>query len=324
MHFIRNLEDDKLEMHFTKEEYQAMSHDKKAFVKSNFRFAPSVPCWRSMRKLDNIGKYLLQMLSSYGFEDHGTAGEKLSFAEKVEREQEKAAARADYMAEKEAKNEKESTDRYNAAKEISSYIPFGQPILVGHHSEGRHRRDLQRIDDNMRKSVEASDKAAYYADRLANAEYTAEGKKFKNAGYLVNRIKECDANIRTYERRLQGKMYSYSEPREISETERQRWTEKIAEEQDKRDYMEYCLKQLAENGKTVWSKDLLKGMKYVKVKGRWHELVRANPTTVSTANDIVFPDPVLARKYALKYNYGEVQDAAKDDAELQQKKQPTQ
>ncbi len=48
-------------------------------------------------------------------------------------------------------------------------IPPGQPILVGHHSENRHRRDLDKIDRNMRKSVEADEKADYYAARAEAA-----------------------------------------------------------------------------------------------------------------------------------------------------------
>ena len=50
------------------------------------------------------------------------------------------------------------------------FIPMGQPILVGHHSEGRHRRDLNRIDSNMRKSIEAEEKANYYKEKAANAQ----------------------------------------------------------------------------------------------------------------------------------------------------------
>lgn len=63
------------------------------------------------------------------------------------------------------KNRQESTSRYKAAGAIGDMIPFGQPILVGHHSEKRHRRDIERIDNNMRKSVEASNKAKYYDEK---------------------------------------------------------------------------------------------------------------------------------------------------------------
>lgn len=76
-------------------------------------------------------------------------------------------ARAEELA---AKAEKESDQRYKAAKQIIDFIPFGQPILVGHHSEGRHRRDLNRIDTNMRKSVEADEKAKYYTDKAERLE----------------------------------------------------------------------------------------------------------------------------------------------------------
>jgi len=41
------------------------------------------------------------------------------------------------------------------AKTIADGIPFGQPILVGHHSEARARRDQKRIESNMSAGVEA-------------------------------------------------------------------------------------------------------------------------------------------------------------------------
>ena len=47
-------------------------------------------------------------------------------------------------------------------------IPFGQPILVGHHSERAHRKVLERADNAMRKGIEESKKADNYR---ARAEY---------------------------------------------------------------------------------------------------------------------------------------------------------
>jgi hypothetical protein len=46
----------------------------------------------------------------------------------------------------------------------------GTPVLRGHHSERRHRRDLARIDNDMRKSFGA----AKEAERLARAASAAE------------------------------------------------------------------------------------------------------------------------------------------------------
>ncbi|NLU91364.1 DUF3560 domain-containing protein [Chitinophaga sp. Ak27] len=78
---------------------------------------------------------------------------------------ERKQRRIDYAKQQAAKCEQESTRRYDAAREISSFIPPGQPILVGHYSEKRHRRDLAKIDNYMRKSIEATDKATYYRDK---------------------------------------------------------------------------------------------------------------------------------------------------------------
>lgn len=64
-----------------------------------------------------------------------------------------------------AKKHAESDSRYNAAKAIGDFIPFGQPILVGHHSERAHRNAIDKIHSNMRKSIELDKTAAYYEDK---------------------------------------------------------------------------------------------------------------------------------------------------------------
>lgn len=53
-------------------------------------------------------------------------------------------------------------------RESVSGIPLGQPILVGHHSEGRHRAAIKRADNAMRSSVENSRKAAELRGRAAS------------------------------------------------------------------------------------------------------------------------------------------------------------
>lgn len=82
---------------------------------------------------------------------------------------EQKEARIDRLESRAAKAQAESTAAYNTARSIMDHIPPGQLILVGHHSEKRHRRDLDKIDRNMRKSVEADEKASYYASCAASA-----------------------------------------------------------------------------------------------------------------------------------------------------------
>ncbi|DBA34823.1 MAG: DUF3560 domain-containing protein [Theionarchaea archaeon] len=78
-----------------------------------------------------------------------------------ERQQEKLERYLD-LAEK---AERKSEEHYNTAHRIADTIEPGQPILTGHHSESRHRKDIQRIIDNDRKSIEEEKKAEYYRNK---------------------------------------------------------------------------------------------------------------------------------------------------------------
>jgi len=84
--------------------------------------------------------------------------------------QEKKEQRIERYKELAGKAGQESTARYKQAEHIASFIPMGQPIMVGHHSEKRHRRDAAKIDNSMRASVEASKKADYYEEKALAAE----------------------------------------------------------------------------------------------------------------------------------------------------------
>jgi hypothetical protein len=85
-------------------------------------------------------------------------------------------------------NEKKANQKFEAATKISSFIPFGQPILIGHHSENRHRRDLNKIDNNMRKGFEHEEKAKYYDNKAANAQ--DESKIFSDDPLAIQKLKE--------------------------------------------------------------------------------------------------------------------------------------
>ena len=71
--------------------------------------------------------------------------------------------RFENLAEKKKNN---SDALYNEAKKMSDCIPFGQPILVGHHSEGRDRNFRNRIHNKFGKSFEEQGKAEYYENKV--------------------------------------------------------------------------------------------------------------------------------------------------------------
>lgn len=68
------------------------------------------------------------------------------------------------------KNEKLSGELFDKAKQLSSVIPFGQPILVGHHSENSDRNYRNKIHNTFGKAFEAEDKAKYYQDKAETIE----------------------------------------------------------------------------------------------------------------------------------------------------------
>lgn len=74
-------------------------------------------------------------------------------------------ARADRLLARAEKAQAASDAAYDRSRSILDPIPMGQPVLVGHHSEKRHRRALEKADNAMRKSCENSKKAEYYRRR---------------------------------------------------------------------------------------------------------------------------------------------------------------
>lgn len=116
--------------------------------------------------------------------------------------QERAKAKAERYNQWAASAEKKSNQYYNTSHAITENIPLGQPILVGHHSEGRHRRDLQRSWDAMSKSVEFSDKAevheskAEYWQRRANDINLSMPESLEYYEYKLQQAQERQAGLK--------------------------------------------------------------------------------------------------------------------------------
>lgn len=73
--------------------------------------------------------------------------------------------------------EHESMERFKASNEDRAFLSLAEPIKIGHHSEKRHRAVIEKAQNNMQKSYEASKKAEEYERR---AEY------WKNKENVIN------------------------------------------------------------------------------------------------------------------------------------------
>ncbi len=106
--------------------------------------------------------------------------------------------RAEVRAERfETYSDKRETEAHRARDHVAAIadgIPLGQPILVGHHSEKRARKDAQRIENGMRKAVQLWDTSKYWTRRAVGAVAAA---KYKEAPPVrARRIKTIEAEQR--------------------------------------------------------------------------------------------------------------------------------
>jgi len=86
-----------------------------------------------------------------------------------------------------------------AAETIMDGIPLGQPILVGHHSERRARRDAEKIDNGLRKSLRLWETSKYWTRRAAGA--VAAAKYKERPEVRARRIKTLEAERRRWVKR---------------------------------------------------------------------------------------------------------------------------
>ena len=84
--------------------------------------------------------------------------------------EERRQERIDRLKERASRARGEAESLHKQADGMASVIPFGQPILVGHHSEQRDRNFRSRIHSKYGKSFKASEKAEHYESRAEAAE----------------------------------------------------------------------------------------------------------------------------------------------------------
>lgn len=81
--------------------------------------------------------------------------------------EERQEARRDRYLAKAGTADAEAGARWNSQANQTLSAMGGEPIKVGHHSEGRHRRLVDRAHNDMRKAGEAVNKAAHYRSKAA-------------------------------------------------------------------------------------------------------------------------------------------------------------
>lgn len=81
----------------------------------------------------------------------------------------KRQARYERLTKAAERAERESEQSLTQARSMASVIPFGQPILIGHHSERRDRNYRGRIENKFRKGFDLMNKAQEFKSRAEAA-----------------------------------------------------------------------------------------------------------------------------------------------------------
>lgn len=88
--------------------------------------------------------------------------------EQIKAYKEKRNAKLERYEELADKNKQKAQAEYEYGNKLADMIPMGQPILIGHHSEGKHRRHLEKIHNSMNKTIELKEKSEYYENKVDN------------------------------------------------------------------------------------------------------------------------------------------------------------
>ena len=146
----------------------------------------------------------------------------------------------------------ERSSRYSNsnANRILQIAP-GQPILVGHHSEKKHRKLIKRAQDDIRKSIEEDNKSKFYKERVI----TAENSKviYSDDPQAINKLKEKLERLENERASIKAREHSTWELTNIGATIRE--TKKRIERLEKLDNIDFKEINL-ENGKVIHNKEI--------------------------------------------------------------------
>lgn len=110
----------------------------------------------------------------------------------------------------ERKSERFSTFAHNAEQSAGdhlkksdlSFIPMGQPILMGHHSQRKHERAIERSNAHSQKSIDESKRAQKWDHRAKTAE-TLLTKMEESKPYMAGKMEEAEKDMRLWSRRIE-------------------------------------------------------------------------------------------------------------------------
>ena len=273
-------------------------------LKANgWRWGRSIAAWYVPQSRDRLPKlHVIQRtqtaLEAAGFEVVTEIDSTLRPTAEVEAGKiERQADRVEALEQKADRKSAADAAAWNNARAALDRLPEGgEPIHVGHHSEGRHRNAIAKADRAMRRSVEATAEATRAQARADAASCTTDARY--SPVTVANRIETLGAELRKLERRIIAPYYDDTHGYiDATKAQQQARADRLAPHlEEKRDQIAYWQAVRAaqiDSGKaTGYDRSNIKKGDRVKIRGHWHEVVRANPKTVSVTTGYTWTDTV--------------------------------
>lgn len=279
-YYVRNMETGKIELHFDKENYMALSDAEKTKIKSNFLFSRGSGAWISRCKFPNLYKPE-QIAKELGLENKGIEGEALSFAEQQERKMEKAERRAERMEYKAEKAMERGEALQKPINDMHGDIAFFTQPNINSAGGRAFTNRRNRMFEAWERGFDEFKKSEYYEEKAKIARQTADGNNQKDKAFCQRRIDEAEASIRGLKRSI-AEYEGYKAQIENGETPKnkygwnvnitvesinaslERWYEIIEQEIGKSVYYHECIDQM---GGIVFSKENLKKGDLIQIGG---------------------------------------------------------
>lgn len=167
---------------------------------------------------------------------------------------------------------------YTAARIMGDAIPFGQPLLVDHHSYKRDRNYRARMVAKYDKAFTLMGDAREAARRAAAVEDPAD----ESIGRVMRRIDTLATVLRDLERKIDADWFA-DQPED--------WRDyillKFTEVTGKLDHWEQALVDREAAGEKVWRREDFKKDDRVLLSYGWATVIRANPKTLTIRADVM-------------------------------------
>lgn len=245
--------------------------DAPTLKKHGFKWSRNLQAWYLPRtwgyntrqhRVDNLKRDLPDA------EVQGTPERSTTAAERFAQRQERAGQRAERLTQRSGRLEAEADAQFKRAHDIVATIPMGQPILVGHHSERRHRRDLEKSNRADRKGLEAHREAKRTAEAAKSAE--AGARLRESVPGIRSRLERNEAELRKLERAAGDRFNRNND----------RFHARINDLRDEISHDRQMLDQAEKSGAKIYRQSDFKPGDMVKIGGQWREVSRSNPKTV--------------------------------------------